>query len=243
MCTLAFVVRPSPSLPLVVAANRDEMLARPATPPLLWPGSPLILAPRDEMAGGSWLGLNAAGLFVGVTNRAGSPRDPARKSRGGLVIDALRAPSAAALHALLATLDPRAYNPFHLLYADRSSAHLTWSDGDALHRADLPPGLHVVTERSFGAGPTTRADRVRARFEGLSTFTPESIGHILAEHDEDPFAASCVHADVVGYGTRSSAILRLGEAWAETRFWWAEGRPCVTPFVEQASLVRGLARG
>lgn len=243
MCTLVFAVRPSPSLPLVVAANRDEMLARPATPPFLWPGSPAVVAPRDEMAGGTWLGLNEGGLFVGVTNRAGAPRDPARKSRGSLVIDALHARSAEALHAELAGVDPADYNPFHLLYADRRTAHLTWSDGQALHREGLGPGVHVVTERSFGAGPTVRADRVRARWAELGAFTPEEIGRVLAEHDADPFAAACVHADAFGYGTRSSAILLLGESWSDTHLWWAEGRPCVTPFVEQTSLLRELARG
>ena len=82
MCTLALAVGVSPSLPLVVAANRDELLARPAVPPFLWPrepGAPRILSPRDEVAGGTWLGLNEHALFVGITNRAGAPPDPARR--------------------------------------------------------------------------------------------------------------------------------------------------------------------
>jgi hypothetical protein len=177
---------------------------------------------------------------VGVTNRAGTPRDGTRRSRGALVLEALRAPSAAVLHAELAGVDPAAYNPFHLLYADRASAHLTWSDGRALHRADLAPGLHVVTERSFGVGEEARASLVRRRWAELGGLDPAEIGRLLAEHAEDPFAATCVHADAFGYGTRSSAILLLGETWDETRLYWAEGRPCVTPFVPQDDLVRAL---
>ncbi|MFT3773238.1 MAG: NRDE family protein [Minicystis sp.] len=243
MCTLVASVRPSPSIALVVAANRDEATSRPASPPFLWPGSPAIVAPRDDLAGGTWLGLNAHGLFVGITNRAGVLPDPTRRSRGALVVDALHAPSAAALHARLADLDPGAHNPFHLLYADRESAHLTWSDGHALHRSDLAPGLHVITERSFGAGSEARAALVRRRWADLTDLTPASLGPLLAEHAEDPFEATCVHADARGYGTRSSMILRLADRWADTRFLWAEGRPCRTPFVEQDALVHALATG
>jgi len=199
-----------------------------------------VLSPRDDLAGGTWLGLNARGLFVGITNRAGKPADAALRSRGALVAEALRAPSAAALHASLAGVDPGAYNPFHLLYADRATAHITWSDGLALHRDDLEPGLHVVTERSFGAGDEARAALVRRRWDALGELAPGAIGALLAEHADDPFAAACVHADAFGYGTRSSMILMLGERWDTTRLLWAEGRPCRTPFAPQDALLREL---
>ncbi len=242
MCTLAVAVGVSAQLPLVVAANRDELLARPAIPPFLWPGSPRVVSPRDEVALGTWLGLNEHALFVGVTNRAGAAPDPSLRSRGALVAEALRAPSAAVLHERLATVDPRAYNPFHLLYADRVSAHLTWSDGERLHRADLAPGVHVVTERSFGAADDRRGELARRRWEDLrGDLSPAALGALLSRHDADPFAATCVHQDAVGYGTRLSLILTLGARWADTRFLWAEGRPCVTPFVPQTALVAALS--
>jgi uncharacterized protein with NRDE domain len=242
MCTLAVLAGASPTTPLVVAANRDELLARPAVPPFLWPGSPRVLSPRDEVAGGTWLGLNEHGVFAGITNRAGNPPDPSRRSRGALVAESLRAPSAAALHAALAGLDPHAYNPFHLLYADRVSAHLTWTEGRSLHREDLAPGLHVVTDRSLGAADDGRGAFVRRRWEELrGDLSPAALGALLGSQAEDPFAAPCVHADAFGYGTRSSLVLMLGQRWEDTRWLWAEGKPCVTPHVEQAALVRALA--
>src|SRR6185436_16308458 len=128
-------------------------------------GSPRILSPRDEQAGGTWLGLNEAGLFVGVTNRAGADRDPRRRSRGDLVMEALTATSASDLHARLASLGAGEFNAFHLLYADRESAWLTWSDGREVRRMSLDPGLHVITERSLGAASTERADAVRALWD------------------------------------------------------------------------------
>src|SRR5207245_2738869 len=97
MCTLVFAVRPSPDVLLAVTGNRNEFLARPASPPRVWPELPGVLMPRDEMAGGTWLGLTARGLFVCVTNRRGAAPDPARRSRGLLVLEALRGPDAAAV--------------------------------------------------------------------------------------------------------------------------------------------------
>src|SRR5262245_27376544 len=98
MCTLIAAFQQWPEIPLIVAANRDEALARPAVGPMLWDGLPHFVAPRDEKAGGSWLGLNEYGLFVGITNRAGAVPAPGERSRGLLVTAALREPSARALN-------------------------------------------------------------------------------------------------------------------------------------------------
>ncbi len=43
---------------LWIAANRDEVLVRPASAPRRWPGEQFV-APRDEVGGGTWLGLTA----------------------------------------------------------------------------------------------------------------------------------------------------------------------------------------
>src|SRR5215471_227882 len=52
MCTLAAFVRVFPGWPLVVAANRDEFLARPATPPvLLRDAPPRAVGGQDRSAG------------------------------------------------------------------------------------------------------------------------------------------------------------------------------------------------
>jgi len=240
MCTLVVAFRMYPGVPLLVAANRDERLDRASRGPFVWPGPPRFIAPRDEVSGGSWLGLNEHGLFVGITNRAGAPPDPRRRSRGELVIDALHASTARDAHDRLSSLAPETYNPFHLLYADSRSAHLSWSDGTTLHRDDLAPGLHVVTERSAGAPDTPRAVRIRRAWESLGADAPDvaAVQALLAEHDHDrPLDAICVHTDAVGYGTRSSMILTLPEDAAQAKLLWAEGKPCRSPFVDLSALL------
>jgi uncharacterized protein with NRDE domain len=245
VCTLIAAVSAFAGTPLVVAANRDERLDRAASGPRIWPGPPRFVAPRDEVAGGTWLGVNAHGLFVGVTNRAAHPRDPTRRSRGALVVEALAARSAKELHATLAAIDARAFNGFHLFYGDREGAHVTWSDGELLTQASLSPGLHVVTERSFGGATPARELWIRAawaRDVAGRGATPETLGPILAHHDDaDPFASVCVHAEAFNYGTRSSSILVLEDDLPKSELWWAEGRPCATSFRRVDELATVLA--
>ena len=231
MCTLLVAWNAVPGVPLVVAANRDERLDRPAEPPRAWPGRVPFIAPRDMQAGGTWLGLNARGLFVGVTNRFGVPKDDARRTRGELVTNALEAWSARDLHAHLATLPADRYNAFHLLYADASAAFVTWSDGARVTQEVLVPGVHVVTERSLGASDEGRTERVLAEWKKVA-MPPraEDVEAIMKIHGEgSPLEGTCIHVPALGYGTRSSMVLL---AAATPQMFWAEGPPCVTPYVE-----------
>lgn len=51
MCTLAIAWRTHPSFPLLVAANRDEFLARPSSPPVVHGEQPGIVGGRDVEKG------------------------------------------------------------------------------------------------------------------------------------------------------------------------------------------------
>src|SRR5262245_24698007 len=97
MCLLALRYRTVPGVPVLLAANRD----RPFDPPRLHAGPLPFAAPVDRTAGGTWLGVNAAGLVVAVTNRPQREADAARRSRGLLAADALRAASSARLRDAL----------------------------------------------------------------------------------------------------------------------------------------------
>ncbi|MBL8918079.1 MAG: NRDE family protein [Myxococcaceae bacterium] len=244
MCTLIVSFREHATHPVVVAANRDESLSRPASDPALWrPFS--FVAPRDEQAGGTWLGFTRGGLFVGVTNRFLAPKHDDRESRGVLVVEALKAPDARALHRSLASLSPRRFNAFHLLYADREDAFVTWSDGEVVRQQTLAPGLHVVTERSLGGDDHARTSLIREQWPRVSPRgalpTPEALQQLLATtRTGDPLGGLCVEAPEWNYGTRSSLVLFRAASVADSRFFWAPGRPDRTPFVERADLIREL---
>src|SRR6266542_1841340 len=73
VCTLIAAFQQHALFPVIVAANRDELYARASSGPRAWERG--FFAPRDEAAGGTWLGVTSSGAFVGVTNRFGAPKD------------------------------------------------------------------------------------------------------------------------------------------------------------------------
>jgi transport and Golgi organization protein 2 len=233
MCTLVLLQRPSELL--AVSGNRNELLSRPASGPKVEKG---VLAPRDELAHGSWLGLNRHGLFVCVTNRRGAMIDPSRKSRGLLVLEALQARSARGLHDALLELRGDRHNGFHLVYADLRDAFVSWSDGYAVQHLPLPPGqVHVITERTFGAGEGARERTVAAAFAGLEPQV-EAWRPPMTVHAGEPLESACVHADNIGYGTRSSLQLVLRRAGAQAL--WTDGHPCTNPATDISALTAEL---
>src|SRR5262249_56140236 len=73
MCTLVILRRPGHRWPVLIGANRDEMIDRPSKPPgRHWADRPELVAGLDVFAGGSWLGGNDWGVAAAVLNRHGS---------------------------------------------------------------------------------------------------------------------------------------------------------------------------
>jgi uncharacterized protein with NRDE domain len=55
-------------MPLLLGANRDEFFARPTLPVNYWEDHPKVLAGKDQVAGGTWIGITKAGRFAAITN-------------------------------------------------------------------------------------------------------------------------------------------------------------------------------
>src|SRR5690242_15009052 len=146
-----------------MAANRDELYARPAIPmTTLRDHGPRVLGGRDELAGGTWLAVNEHGVVAGLTNKPSpSGRDATKRSRGEIPLAFAAYPSAAeAVERVCAELDPAAYNPCWLLVGDRE--RLFSVSVDHGHHADveeLPPGVHVLENASLRSG-SEKAARV-----------------------------------------------------------------------------------
>lgn len=171
------------------------------------------------------------------------------------MFEALGAGDAREAGARIAGLDARDYNPFHLLFADRDGALVIWSDGQALHELALAPGIHWITERSFGAAASER-HAILEQWAAQVASGPAPALHdwrsLLADHRPHQldgrkpdnatvgFDSLCVHADPFNYGTRSSTLLELGEEPGSLRFFYGSGRPCEEPLVEVADAVEGL---
>ena len=239
MCTLLLAWQVFEGSPVFLASNRDEKLDRPAVDPLLWNRNPAFVAPRDEVAGGTWVGVNQHGLLVAVTNRFGEQRDDTRQSRGALVVDALGFANASAAADAVRSRPADTYNGFHLLMADEASAHVVVNDGSSVRGYDLEPGLHVVTERSYDAAPNGRAVWLADQVDGLraeSALNPTTLTGLLAHYRADDFDVPTVLSEEFGYGTRSSTTIDV----ARRAMAHAPGPPHVTAYRDVSDLLSAL---
>src|SRR5438309_888813 len=118
MCTLAIYFRVIPDWPVIIAANRDEFLDRPATDPAVLSDNPHIVGGKDLKAGGTWLGINEYGLVAGLLNRRpNEDANPNARSRGMLCLDALHHRTADSAAQFAGAERGENYNPFNLLMA------------------------------------------------------------------------------------------------------------------------------
>lgn len=93
MCLILFAHDMHPHYRLILAANRDEFYDRPTRPAQFWHENLEILAGRDEVNGGTWLGINRRGEWAVVTNYRNKEEleNHNGRSRGLLVNDFLQA--------------------------------------------------------------------------------------------------------------------------------------------------------
>ncbi len=188
-----------------IGANRDEMVARAwDRPGEYWPG---IVAGRDRLAGGTWMGLNAQGVMAAVLNRTGS-LGPAvgKNSRGELPLLALRQTSAQAAAEALAGLDAGAYRSFNLVVADASAAFLL--RGLEAGRADvlrLPRGVTMITSGEPNDLSHPRIAKHLPRFE-KAVF--EDWGALLEDGGENWETALNI-PERNGFGTVCSSLVSL----------------------------------
>ena len=131
MCLIFVSFNATADYPLVVAANRDEFYDRAATPADYWDDHPQVLAGRDLVARGTWLGVSRSKRFAALTNyRSGLPRDTNAPSRGDLVKNFLLGEMSP--YEYFEQLYPKApdFAGFSLLaYADGQLAYFSNRDG------------------------------------------------------------------------------------------------------------------
>ncbi|TWB18695.1 transport and Golgi organization protein 2 [Nitrospirillum amazonense] len=252
MCSVILLRRPGHAWPLIVAANRDEMNDRPWLPPgRHWPDRPEVVAGKDELADGSWCGLNDSGVLAAVLNREGTLGPAAgKRSRGELVLEALD--HADAPVEALSDLDTRAYRPFNLLLADNRDAWLLEHAGEAgrtrVRVTPISEGVSMITARGLNALDCPRTRRYRPLFAAAPAPDPETerwaewemlLASRVSGAGDDPREAMCIVTPPVGgkggFETTSSSIIALpamDRAGVLPRWRFAAGRPDEAPFLD-----------
>jgi uncharacterized protein with NRDE domain len=240
MCLILVVWRKHPQYRCIIAANRDEFHGRAADPAHWWPDRPQILAGRDRVAGGTWLGVTRTGRFAAVTNYR-SPVQPRADapSRGRLVIDALESvdPAEEDLPALQRT--GPAYNAFNLIFSD--GRELCVHESVPGVGRVLPPGIYGLSNHLLDT-PWPKVERAKARLQASlsEAADPASLLELLRDDrpapDEDlpSTGLSLARERTVSsafirdsdYGTRCSTIIQIdhrGKASFDEWTWDASG--------------------
>jgi uncharacterized protein with NRDE domain len=250
MCTLIVLFRPEHPWPVLMAANRDEMLDRPWRPPgRHWPDRSNVVAGLDELGGGTWFGLNDDGVAAGIMNRPGT-LGPAsgKRSRGELVLEALDHAEAKTAAEALAHVNPAAYRAFNLVIADNNGVywlrHTEQADSPHVEAMALAPGVSMLTAHDCNDLSSPRIRRYLPRVREARVPDPESGDwseweQLLASRESDADAAREGAMNVVtdvGFGTVSSLLLALPARGrfevkpVKPRFRFAAGRPDVAAF-------------
>ena len=204
MCLIVLAWRVLPSVPLVVAANRDEFHARPAAPAAFWSDRPAILAGRDLEARGTWMGVSRAGKFAAVTNYRGAREPRAAQSRGALVSRFLENGQTPAQYVDHLLKDANQYSGFNLLVSDGSE--LWWMSNRGGEPRRLEPGIYGLGNALLDA-PEVQAAKQRFASSLEPGPAVEPLFSVLAE-------ARIVNPE---YGTRCSTVF-FGRRYAARTF-------------------------
>lgn len=246
MCSVVILRRPDHPWPIVLGANRDEMHDRPWQPPARhWPDRPTVRAGLDELAGGTWMGLNDMGLAAAILNRVNTLGPaPDKRSRGEVVLEALDHADAVDAVEALRHLNPDAYRPFNLVIADNRDAFWLKNDGTTITVTPLPEGLSMLTAHDLNdSAHDARIAQHLPRFRAAPEPDPDAgewgaWTTLLASHETAPgsraSSAMCFMLDN-GFGTVSSNLVALpaiGRGEDVRPVWlFAAGAPDTTPFV------------
>ncbi len=250
MCTIAVLLGVITDAPLVIAANRDELYARPSRPPERWASG--FVAGVDVLSGGTWLAVRRDGRFAAVTNqRALSIAPPAPRSRGSVVVALIES---ADPRAYVESLDPTQYASMNLVWGDATGVSIAYVRKEGtIELESLEAGVHVLCNDRLGAPGFPRGERLRdvllRRTEPFDRAAP-AIEAALRDHErvaptEVPpshlppdlaraLTATCIHSD--HYGTRSSTIVAAAPGRI-LAYRHADGPPCTAPFADRSSLL------
>lgn len=244
MCIVMVMHQYVQGYPIVLAANRDEYYDRPTQAPHLLATSPAVWGGRDERAGGTWLGVNAFGLVIGLTNRRmreDQENDTGRRSRGLVCLAALKCQTALEAASFLAKEPRDLYNPFNLLMMDQHHAFWGAYEGRA-HIQTLEPGLHILANGNLNDGATVRIRRARHLLQHATQAAwPHClplIEHVCQDHEHGvkDRETICMHRTPERYGTVSSTILALTPTLTGSVYRYAAGHPCTTSYQEYSTL-------
>ncbi|MFT3699515.1 MAG: NRDE family protein [Kofleriaceae bacterium] len=250
MCTIAILVGLADA-PVILAANRDELYARPTRPPEKL--GPRIVGGRDVLSGGTWMALRDDGQFAAVTNqRALDTPPPGLRSRGLAVMECAAADDQ---EAYVRALDPTHYASMNLVFGNASAVSVAYLRREGTREIlRLANGLYILANDVIGAPGFPRAERLQHLIEAALSQTrswdtlwpllARALGSTERSPDAPPshlpepiaLAMTAINIHTEFYGTRSASLVAL-QPGRVAAYWTADGPPDTTPFTDKVGLL------
>jgi uncharacterized protein with NRDE domain len=223
MCLILLAYQAHEKYKLIVAANRDEFYARPTVPLHFWDDYPEILAGRDLVKNGTWMGVSTSGKFAALTNYR-NPHElvDGKRSRGELTAHYLMRNVETERYMKETAETGNRYPGYNLLAGDVNELYYYSNVEDKIRR--LEPGIYGVSNHLLNSA----WPKVEQGTKGLSEIIneknedlPERLLALLQDADSPPDSMlpdtgvslewerilSTSFIKSKGYGTRSSTVL------------------------------------
>lgn len=225
MCLIAFAWKPNAQNTLVLVSNRDEFYQRPSRPANFWPENKQILAGKDLLHQGTWLGITRQGKFAAITNFRGKDPRLNLKSRGHLPLSFLNSTIAPEEFAEQLQKEASHYGGFNILLGDREQL-VYYSNKSGQPPAALAPGIYGLSNH-FLDTPWPKVNASKQALEALLQRrpdpNPEELLQLLQDKQQAPdellpdtgvgvvvermLSAQFIHSPA--YGTRATTSLIL----------------------------------
>ncbi len=224
MCLILFAYHVHPHYPLIVAANRDEFFNRPSQTAHFWDDASNLLAGRDLVAQGTWMGITQQGRFAAITNfREGDVNPNKRGSRGDLTRDFLTGTTSGEDYLDQVNRQADRYNGFNLLVGTPDQLGYLSHQGHKI--TDLPPGVYGLSNALLDT-PWPKVQKGKSGLASLlaTSITTDKLFDLLADRRTAPDhllpstgvtiererMLSARFISSPDYGTRTSTLLLVG---------------------------------
>jgi len=225
MCIILFSYKSHPRYKLILASNRDEFYERPTKPLTEWDENTNILAGKDEMSHGTWMGVTKNGRYSALTNYRDLSRiKDGAPSRGLLVSNFLEKPDQPEKYMEKIKKTTLLYNDFNLLVGDEND--LFYYSNVSNEIIKIEKGIHGLSNHLIN----TSWPKVKKGKEELKKLTEtneevniNAILNLLNDTSIPPDtqlpdtgvglewerALSPIFIKTEKYGTRASSVLTL----------------------------------
>lgn len=227
MCVILIALKTNKKFPFIVAANRDEYYSRPSIAANYWSDHPEIIAGRDGLEGGTWLGLHRTGRFAAITNyHEPGLHNPELQSRGALVTGFLTTAESIQQFSHQLESTQNSYNGYGLIFGSFSQLRYQTNRHDKT--VDITEGIHGLSNHFLNT-PWPRVEEGKRRLleatQSNNSIDANYLFNILCDDpgsgniDSEQRASQLIQAmnpselpifiRLKDYGTRSSSVVMI----------------------------------